>query len=1107
MSIATHTPSLISPTQQVAALRAINYDWTMHLRSVWADPAYDSPEIHTKLREEFNLRLAELQEQSSLASPMGWRVVGRPGSGKTHWLSICRQQAVARHIGFVLVDMTDVSDFWSTVLQGYLDSLQQEYSPGKFQQQILIEKFLSLLPLNVSVARALDLLPDFSKEKLAEKVAAIVGVIRKRHPREAAMHQDVIRALLATTSNDLAIHSAGFSWLNANPVDDDMRRLLGFTTPQKTPREIVKALSWLMSLCGPTVLAFDQLDPIVSQLDPQARAESQESSTEGLRAISIIREIAGGLMSIYDTTFRTLSVVLCLDSTNSVLQNYAISSWSDRYEEPRVLNSLDNLDAAAGLLFPRVDAGCRKAGINPPYPTWPIAPSVLSSLQGISPRELLKRCEAHRRQCLANNEVVELTQLESSASVAIPPAPTPVRSYAEIDAAFAKLRASANVTSILEQSTEDERLAPLLFTGCRMLVHEVEMPDHLEVLVDEFHGGKTTKPLHARIRVVDHQAGDREEHFCFRALERQNAAAFQARLKGALNGSGIDRRLSFRHCLILRSQPMPSGTVTQKLVEQFQENRGRWHCPTEDEIRTLYALNELRKLNHPDFSDWRAARQPASNLAMFTEARARLIEIAGRSTSSNAATSATIAAPSPASPSSTTETLPSASVSKLPAAIAPPAEAKSAPTNAAPPDTIPLGIRQIGAKQEAASMPLSLLEKHTIVLAGAGSGKTVLLKRLIEEAAIAGIPSIVLDGANDLSALGDRWPETPASWTDEDRAKAESYFASTDVIHWTPGRESGNPLLLEPLPDLAAVAADREELQMAVDAAVEGLASLILSGTSTSSQRKVGILAKALKFYAQQGGGGLEGIISLLADLPAEAGLGIRNEQKYAAEMADSLRAKVETSPMLRGAGMGLDPAVLFGDSKRLKPGARVSIISMIGLATPELRQQFVYQLGMTLFSWIKKNPVPVGRPLRGLLIVDEARDFIPSQKSIPSKASLQLLASQARKYHLGLVFATQNPREVENRIIGNCATHFYGRASSPASIQVIQESLRERGGRGDDIASLKPGQFYTYNSEAGLPQPVRLQTALCLSRHFALDEQQVIQRAADSRRRLSQLA
>jgi len=42
------------------------------------------------------------------------------------------------------------------------------------------------------------------------------------------------------------------------------------------------------------------------------------------------------------------------------------------------------------------------------------------------------------------------------------------------------------------------------------------------------------------------------------------------------------------------------------------------------------------------------------------------------------------------------------------------------------------------------TLKAGLLANHIAVLAGSGSGKTVFLRRIIEEAALLGIPSIVL---------------------------------------------------------------------------------------------------------------------------------------------------------------------------------------------------------------------------------------------------------------------------------------------------------------------------------------------------------------------------
>jgi DNA helicase HerA-like ATPase len=177
-------------------------------------------------------------------------------------------------------------------------------------------------------------------------------------------------------------------------------------------------------------------------------------------------------------------------------------------------------------------------------------------------------------------------------------------------------------------------------------------------------------------------------------------------------------------------------------------------------------------------------------------------------------------------------------------------------------------------------------------------------------------------------------------------------------------------------------------------------------------------------------------------------------------------------------------------------------VINLVGLVGLEAQRQFLNQLAMTLFSWLKKHPTPPGRALRGLLVIDEAKDFVPSQGSTTCKASLMRLAAQARKYHLGVVFATQNPKEIANTIIGNCSTQYYGKAGSPEAIKVVRDQIQLRGGCGDDVPALPRGTFYAYNADAKLSAPVKVRIPMCLSHHRAnpLEEQEILRRAARSR-------
>ena len=248
-------------------------------------------------------------------------------------------------------------------------------------------------------------------------------------------------------------------------------------------------------------------------------------------------------------------------------------------------------------------------------------------------------------------------------------------------------------------------------------------------------------------------------------------------------------------------------------------------------------------------------------------------------------------------------------------------------------------------------------------------------------------------------------------------------------------------------------------------------------------------------------------LIELLGDLPPEAGLGVANESKLALQVADALKVELETNPLLRSHGTSFDPAVLLGDG-RTSDRVRISVINLVGLPGLEAQRYFLNQLAMTLFSWIKKYPDPGERPLRGLLVIDEAKDFVPSQKSSVCRESLLRLAAQARKYHLGLVFATQNPKDIDNRIVANCSTHFYGKVNSPAAIETVRDLIRAKGGTGEDVPRLSRGQFYFHNSDADFACPIKLLVPLCLSRHPSspLDEASILRKASESRSRMQSL-
>ena len=123
------------------ALNETDFQWTSHIDSIWRDAPTDIPELQFTARERLTARLASLSRSQETGSPLGVPLLGTGGSGKTHLLSAVRRQAFERGQYFVLVDMTDVREFWDITLLGYIRSLTQGQPT---QQERLIRGLVEL---------------------------------------------------------------------------------------------------------------------------------------------------------------------------------------------------------------------------------------------------------------------------------------------------------------------------------------------------------------------------------------------------------------------------------------------------------------------------------------------------------------------------------------------------------------------------------------------------------------------------------------------------------------------------------------------------------------------------------------------------------------------------------------------------------------------------------------------------------------------------------------------------------------------------------------------------------------------------------------------------
>lgn len=1079
-------------------LRLANFDWTQNLQSVWVNDPFNLPSLHASAQKEFTYKIQELIATPPAApSLLGWPMVGSGGVGKTHLLGNFRSIAADSNCAFIMIDMTDVRDFWETVLAGFTTSLEQVYVKNEPQRYFVIKGLVNYFSFNKTLQKKLK--ESLNANHKANRSNAkgilndVLSMLHKEFRSETNVYQDIIRAVIIADCDDYELASIGQNWLQGLAIDEEDQRAVGFVKNQQKTSDIVAALSWLISLGSPAVIAFDQFDPIIRQLEYRtAQSDKDLYSTQDLQADQIISSIADGFSAMYDLTRRSLCILSCLESSYTSMRERVLSTSFDRYESPSILKPIETSELGLSLIANRVNFAAQKLGITEPYAGWPIAESDLTKLANLTPREILKRLGAHRKQCLITNVFKPLYfTTETQPSKPLPPIDAD-----HLHQLYERYQQEANIDVLLDETVEDDSFAQGIKSVCRALIRELQFPSSVSPIVDTlFTGGSKTKPLHARIRLVFTEEEEREEHYSIRVIQRQNARAFQNRLKLAITQAGIDRSLGFRHLAIVRTNDIPSGRVTGEICQHFQHAGGLFVDAPEAELRAIDALRRLMEGEDPNLDSWLIENQPASKLSICQQAFGTLIDLCGLQ--SQDTTPPPLQRTTSETPNAGGQSFARPPQNQQPEDILQSQYESAEQSPKLLPEQFPLGRDSAGKD---VLIPMNALAKHTVVLAGAGSGKTVLLKRTIESAALRGIPSIVIDGANDLAALAEAWPEPPAGWLPGDAELAASFHKEVQTLVWTPGRQSGNPIGLDLAPDLSHTLNDEDEFEAGVAMIAGSLAELLNLGSGKIDNNKRGILTKTVRFYAQNAGVGLQGLITILADLPAGARIGIDKESKLAGELADGLRVLEETDPLICDSTEVLDPAVLFGDDKA-RPETRVSVVNLDSLGRLDRQQQFINQLSTTLFSWIKQNPIPPnGRVLRGLLILDEAKDFIPSRKSTACKDNVIRLAAQARKYGLGLVFATQNPREIDNTVIGNCSTHFYGKANSPAAIETIQSLVRERGGTVSDIARLAKGEFYTFNADTEMMAPQKIKSPLCLSNHRTMEPSEVLELARSSR-------
>jgi hypothetical protein len=370
------------------------------------------------------------------------------------------------------------------------------------------------------------------------------------------------------------------------------------------------------------------------------------------------------------------------------------------------------------------------------------------------------------------------------------------------------------------------------------------------------------------------------------------------------------------------------------------------------------------------------------------------------------------------------------------------------------------------------------LVTHAVCVGMTGSGKTGLCIGLLEEAAIDGIPAIVIDPKGDLPNLLLTFPElrpedfTP--WVNEDDARkkelsVEGYGAqqaelwksglagwgqsgdrirrlreSADFAVYTPGSTAGLPVSI--LSSFAAppqaLANDRELLGDRVGTTVTSLLGLLGMDADPIQSREHILLSTLLDAAWREGHDAIQtptvnkvGVLDLETFYPA-------GERFKLAMALNNLLAAPGFAAWMEGEPLEIDRMLYTPEGK-----PRIAIFSIAHLGDSE-RMFFVSLLLNQVLGWMRGQSGTTS--LRAIVYMDEIFGYFPPVANPPSKAPLLTLLKQGRAYGVGVVLATQNPVDLDYKGLSNTGTWFIGRLQTERDKARVLEGLEGVAAGGD---------------------------------------------------------
>ncbi len=415
------------------------------------------------------------------------------------------------------------------------------------------------------------------------------------------------------------------------------------------------------------------------------------------------------------------------------------------------------------------------------------------------------------------------------------------------------------------------------------------------------------------------------------------------------------------------------------------------------------------------------------------------------------------------------------------------------------------------------------LVTHAVVVGMTGSGKTGLCIDLLEEAALNGIPALMIDPKGDITNLLLHFPELLPQdfqpWVNPDQARREGKTveqAAVDVAaRWreglsdwgigserlealqnaahfaiyTPGSDVGIPVSI-----LASLKAppipwesNRELLREKISGTVTALLGLVgLNDIDPVRSREHILLSNIFENAWSQARDLDLGELILQTQSPPFARLGVFDVNTFFPEkdrfelamLLNNILAAPAFQTWIEGQPLDI-ASLLYGPDGR----PRHCVFYIAHLSDTE-RMFFVTLLYSAVESWMRAQKGSSN--LRAILYFDEIYGFLPPVSNPPSKQPMLRMLKQARAFGVGQVLVTQNPVDVDYKALSNAGTWLVGKLQTDQDKQRLLDGLQgavggalDRGQYDRLISGLAKRVFLLHNVHNSAPLVLQTRWAM----------------------------